>query len=158
VNYHPEDLDVVWCSFPYTSELLPGEKSRPCLVVGRESNIIFGDGETYLYVVYGTSKIDRSAEYSVLVDDTFSMSDAGLLCPTRFRFKNIALLAFNKDYFPNVPAINGRPAKENCRLGVMNEKGRRGMIRVFKEMKANGINLDDLFIASRKNTMKAKIF
>ena len=159
-NYRPDNLDVVWCAFPYAQNATfkPGDKARPCLVIGRELNIVRPDDE-FVYVAYGTSQISKPAKYRVLVDDPLSMKDAGLWHPTLFRIDQVALLPFNKEFFPLIPApasLDHKP-KTSCRMGVFNERCRRSLIATFKDMKNDGIDLDDFLFAAKKQTHKMRL-
>jgi len=145
-RYFPENFDVVWCSFPYDEApggaLRPGKKSRPCLVVGAETSI---HGDQYLKVAYGTTKIDRNLKYSLLISPEhgkFIFRDAGLIVPTAFRLDKVAILPFTSDFFPDIPAMNGLPHRSHCRLGHMNEAGRRSLAQVLRSMIDDGVDLD----------------
>lgn len=146
-RYFPENFDVVWCSFPYdepsqNGAVQPGKKRRPCLVVGAETSI---HGDQYLKVAYGTTKIDRNLKYSLLISPDhgkFIFRDAGLIVPTAFRMDKVAILPFNSDFFPDIPAMNGLPRRSHCRLGHMNEAGRRSLAQVLRSMIDDGVDLD----------------
>lgn len=150
------DLDVIWCNFPYaeSSAFNPGPKARPSLIIGRESGISHPEDDLLIYVAYGTTKIDKCAGRSILVNDRYSMRDAGVFHPTRFRIDQIALLPFDNRFFPDVPAMAGRKSGNDCRLGALNEMGRRALIRVLREMKADGIDLEESMFAAKKNNLR----
>ena len=150
--YTPEDLDVVWCAFPYHDDpSKPGPKSRPCLVLGRESNLLT-NGESFVYVAYGTSKTFKGGKYSVTIgrDDRFSMIDAGLIFPTAFKLDQVAALPFNKQFFPDAPSPSGFGHKDHCRMGAFNEKCRRALVRVFKNMSEDGLDLSETLFSAKK--------
>jgi len=160
-RYFPENFDVVWCSFPYDEApggaLRPGKKSRPCLVVGAETSI---HGDQYLKVAYGTTKIDRNLKYSLLISPEhgkFIFRDAGLIVPTAFRLDKVAILPFTSDFFPDIPAMNGLPHRSHCRLGHMNEAGRRSLAQVLRSMIDDGVDWGGYYRRTQTGTKNFRV-
>lgn len=99
----PAPGDIVWCLFPQLSDVKPGPKPRPALVVGVESR----EGGDVVSVVYGTSQnVTRlkTGEFAIMKSKhPAAYALAGLAYDSKFDFKVAVELAWSDRYFKVLP-------------------------------------------------------
>ena len=113
----PEPLagDIVWCSFPNSTQ--PKPKPRPALVLSTIEN---EDGQLFVCVAYGTSqKTNRLYRGEFLIANSqnpISYRSAGLSYDTKFDLNNHIELPYNDAYFSIPPTA---PFGQNPKLGIL---------------------------------------
>jgi len=135
MSYIPHSGEFVWCNYPYDTNMggiRPGPKARPCLVLETSEKM----GSIYVTVAYGTSK-SRSGKYILTLDPSQkeAFHASGLFMPTKFDLLHKAKLPWSEDFFPSVPAMYGRPSRENCYLGVMHPRVQSSIKEIFNNMR-----------------------
>lgn len=135
--------EILWCAFPYSQEIAPGvavtpgPKSRPVLVVASGTACI-GDAP-HVDVAYGTTVRPASMRHVLAIDaaSVHEFRAAGLVETTYFHLQSIARLAFNRDFFPAVPAMRGRPPQGDCVLGALHPRSVKKFADVVLDIAAH---------------------
>ena len=111
----PEAGDLVWCRFPVLTNLHPGPKPRPVLIV----RVIERNPHFRVFVAYGTSQKTtslRRGEFLMRKDGSTAYKLSGLSFDTKFSFANTVELDYSSDWFKVPPHA---PCGQLPKIGVL---------------------------------------